>query len=262
MTRLKFFQVDAFADKAFKGNPAAVCLLDDELNVDTMQAIAAENNVAETAFVLKRDDEGFNLRWFTPTVEVNLCGHATVATAHILWQEGIIAESERAKFFTKSDWLTTTKNGDLIELDFPAYEISQKEAPEDLAKILGAEPTNTVYARDRFIVELASGETLKNLQPDFNSLRNAEMIVVTASGEGEYDFYSRSFAGGLGIDEDPVTGSSHCGLVPYWASKLNKNELFAYQASPRGGELKLTLVGDRVLIAGKAVTVIEGTFIF
>ncbi len=262
MIQLRYFQVDAFTDIAFKGNPAAICLLEEELETEVMQAIAAENNLAETAFVLKRADEGFDLKWFTPTVEVNLCGHATVASAHILWQKNILPQGKIAEFFTKSGRLTAEKKVDLIELNFPAYEISEKEPPNRLSEILGASPVNVVYAKDRFIVELASVEELKNLKPDFNALREIEMTVVTARGTGDFDFYSRSFAGAHGVDEDPVTGSSHCCLVPYWASKLNKIDFFAYQASPRGGELKLRLEGDRVLIAGKAVTVIEGKFMF
>ncbi|WP_423149509.1 PhzF family phenazine biosynthesis protein [Rubrolithibacter danxiaensis] len=260
MKQLNFFQADAFTNTPFKGNPAAICILDEELDEKTMQQIAFENNLAETAFVSKRED-GFNLRWFTPTVEVNLCGHATLASAHILWQEGILSESETANFYTRSGILTATKRNEWIQLNFPASSITPVEYPAWIDKALNAKPVHVVYAKDRFIAELSSTQELSGLTPDFDALRRNEMVVVTSKGDDRYDFYSRSFAGAHGVDEDPVTGSSHCGLVPYWAEKLNKTEMFAYQASSRGGELNVQLDGDRVLMAGKAVTVIKGLFV-
>ncbi|RXF69654.1 PhzF family phenazine biosynthesis protein [Arcticibacter tournemirensis] len=261
MRRIPFFQVDAFTDKPFKGNPAAICLPDEELSMETMQAIAAENNLAETAFVVKAA-EGFDLRWFTPTVEIDLCGHATLATAHILWEEGILDKSEIASFNTRSGVLTASLSGDWIELNFPASLNNPAILPEEVSKALQAEPVHVVFARDRYIVELEKAEDVVSLKPDFSGLREHEIVIVTSpADEGSpYDFISRTFAPLHGIDEDPVTGSSHCALVPYYAGKYGKNEFFAYQASDRGGELKLRYEGDRVLMSGQAITVITGTF--
>lgn len=261
MNKIRFFQVDAFADTQFRGNPAAVCLLYDELPEETMLAIAAENNVSETAFLVRRSD-GFNLRWFTPTVEVDLCGHATLASAHILWQQGVIAAGETAFFYTRSGLLTAVQSGDWIELDFPASFESEKALPAEALAALNVQPVNIVYSETRFIVELASDSTIYQCAPDFKILKDYEGIVITsrgAAGSG-YDFISRTFAPAHGVDEDAVTGSSHCCLATYWSKRLMKNEMLAYQASARGGEVRIKLKDDRVLFAGKAVTVIEGFF--
>ena len=261
MNEIKFFQVDAFNNQPFKGNPAAICLLEEDLDANTMQKIAAENNLAETAFV-RKISEGFDLRWFTPTVEVDLCGHATLATAHVLWQEDLISEEEEVNFRTRSGLLKAARKGDWIQLDFPAAEITDIELPAGISNALNADPINAVYAKDRFIIELSTAEQVQYLSPDLQALKGFDMIVVTSKGNPstEYDFVSRSFGPSVGIDEDPVTGSSHCGLVPYWAGRLNKTEFFADQVSARGGELKLKLADKRVLMSGQAVTIIRGHF--
>jgi len=261
MTAIRFFQVDAFSNIPFKGNPAAICLLDSPLEAETMQRIAAENNLAETAFVSARPD-GFDLRWFTPTVEVDLCGHATLATAHILWEQRVIAESQEARFYTRSGLLRCTKDGDWIQLDFPKADIVEMELPAAVRDALNVHPVNSVYAKDRFIVELEGQDLVEQAKPDLKVLKDYDLVVITGKGKssGPYDFVSRTFVPSHGVDEDQVTGSSHCGLVPYWAGRLGKTEMLAFQASERGGELKLKLAGDRVLIAGQAVTVITGTF--
>jgi PhzF family phenazine biosynthesis protein len=260
MNVIPMFQVDAFTHQPFKGNPAAVCVTETALSAELMQTIAAENNLAETAFVTWETD-GFGLRWFTPAVEVDLCGHATLASAHILWQEGILPAGAIARFHTKSGLLTATQKGDWIELDLPKSSYHAKELPAVMQQALGVQLINVVYAKDRYLVEVATAVEVVSLQPDFVALKDYEMAVVTSlAGEGSaYDFISRSFGPSLGVDEDPVTGSSHCGLVPYYADKLKKNTFHAYQASTRGGELKLQLVGDRVLIAGQAITVLKGS---
>ena len=262
MKRIPLFQVDAFANAAFKGNPAAVCLLEEELSEKTMQAIAAENNLSETAFLLKRED-GYDLRWFTPTVEVKLCGHATLASAHILWQQGMLDHTETARFHTRSGLLTAVQNDEWIELDFPASFEEERDLPRGAVDALGVSPVNAVFSETRFIVELASAEEVEQCNPDFSALKNFDMMVVTSKGapSSKYDFISRTFGPSYGIDEDPVTGSSHCCLTPYWAKRLAKSEMFAYQASERGGEVKVKLAGERVLFSGQAVTVIEGFFL-
>ncbi len=255
---INFFQADAFTTKPFSGNAAGVCVLHDELPVALMQQIAMENNIAETAFVVKNQD-GFNLRWFTPTVEINLCGHGTLGTAHILWEEGILPENEIAKFHTKSGLLTAVKNGSWIEMDFPALFSKPKELPEDIVSALGIKPINHTFS-DRYIIEVASEHEVRNADPDFGILKKYDAVVLTSKADKDspYDFISRSFAPKHGIDEDPVTGSSHCALTPYWGEKLNKTEMFAYQASARGGEVKLKLKGDRVMLCGQAITVLRG----
>jgi len=262
MNKIRSFQVDAFADKQFKGNPAGVCLLYEELPEKVMQAIAAENNLSETAFLYKTA-AGYNLRWFTPTMEVDLCGHATLASAHILWQEGMLRENEMINFYTKSGLLTAHKKDNWIELDFPVSFEEERILPQEAVRALNIEPKHTVFSQTRYIVELASEKEVLNCNPDFKALKNYDTIVITSRGSetSNYDFVSRTFAPSHGIDEDPVTGSSHCCLTPYWAKKLNKSEMFAYQASKRGGEVKVSLAGERVLFSGQAVTVMEGYFI-
>lgn len=262
MKKIKFFQVDAFTDQQFKGNPAGVCMLDEELPKEIMQAIAAENNVSETAFLIKGDD-GFNLRWFTPEVEVNLCGHGTLASAYILWQEEILSASDTARFHTKSGLLTAKQQGEWIELDFPASIEEERSLSGSALEALNVNPIDIVFSESRYIVQVSSPEEVYSCSPDFKALKNFDMIVLTSkAGESSnYDFISRTFGPSHGIDEDPVTGSSHCCLTPYWAKRLEKTEMFAYQASARGGEVKVRLAGDRVIFSGKAVTVIEGYFL-
>jgi PhzF family phenazine biosynthesis protein len=262
MKKIRSFHVDAFADTQFKGNPAGVCLLEEELSEDVMQSIAAENNLSETAFVLKRG-EAFDLRWFTPTVEIELCGHGTLATAYILWQEGWLPQNQIATFYTKGGTLTASQSNGWVELDFPSSKEVESDLPAQLIRALNVSPINVVFSQTRYIVELASSEEVRACKPDFQILKNFDMVVITSRGDvsSPYDFVSRTFGPAHGINEDPVTGSSHCCLVPYWSKRLAKKEMFAYQASLRGGELKVKDAGDRVLFAGQAVTVFEGNFL-
>lgn len=254
--------MDAFTDTPFKGNPAGLCILEKELPEAVMQQIATESNLPETAYLLEQDD-GYSLRWFTPTSELRLCGHGTLATAHILWEKGLLDPSHTARFHTMSGPLTVIKKTEGIQMTFPAFSYQPEDLPAALLQGLGVEPVATVRAQDgRYLVEVAGEPSLRALQPDFAVLARYPSVVVTCrAGEGSpYDFLSRSFAAAHGVNEDPVTGSSHCVLVPYWAGKLHKKNFFAYQASQRGGELLLELRDENVLIGGKAVTVLEGVF--
>lgn len=259
MNKIALYQVDAFSGKPFSGNPAAVCILEEELPHSLMQSIAAENNLAETAFVRKKE-KGFHLKWFTPTTEIELCGHATLASAHILWEEGLLPESEVAAFDTLSGRLTAMKKGNWIELNFPAALSVPVTLPEAVLRAIGVNPLQAAFAKDRYLVEVATPAEVKAATPDFGILKQYDGVVLTSLGNQDmpYDFVSRSFVPSHGINEDPVTGSSHCALVPYYAAKLQKHSFHAFQCSERGGELKLTLSGDRVLMAGEAVTVIKG----
>jgi PhzF family phenazine biosynthesis protein len=259
--KIPFFQVDAFSDKPFSGNPAAVCLVDEVLTDSQMQSIAAENNISETAFVMKQEN-GFGLRWFTPKVEVPLCGHATLASSHILFQEKIASENETIKFHTKSGLLTATKKENWIELDLPALPGFPVELPAAMLNALKINPIKVVIASGHYLAEVENEQIVRNLDPDFNTLVHYESIIVTAQADKEspYDFVSRYFAPSYGVNEDPVTGSAHCCLAPYWAARLGKKEFFAYQASTRSGEIKMRINDDRVFLAGKTKTVITGTF--
>lgn len=259
---LAITQVDAFADRPFAGNPAAVCVLPEERDAKWMQSVALEMNLAETAFLLRRDD-GFGLRWFTPTVEVDLCGHATLASAHVLWETGVLGSTDQARFHTRSGLLTADRRGEWIELDFPAKPETAAPAPEGLIEGLGAHPVYVGRNQFDYIVEFDSEQTVRALTPDHTTLRKLPVrgVIVTSRANGQYDFVSRFFAPGSGIDEDPVTGSAHCALGPYWARKLGKTDLLAYQASPRGGVVKVRVEGDRVKLGGKAVTVLRGELV-
>jgi len=262
---IPIFQVDAFTSEPFKGNPAGVCLLRGPAEAAWMQSVAAEMNLAETAFPLAEGD-GFRLRWFTPKVEVKLCGHATLATAHILWEQGLVPAEREVRFQTLSGLLTARRDGDLVELDFPARPPLPKvpEWAEAVVGALGIKPTAIVLSAEDVLFEAADEEAVRSVQPDFATLRALPargVIVTSRSASPDYDFVSRFFAPAVGIDEDPVTGSSHTVLVPYWAKKLGKSEFTAYQASARGGVLRLRLAGDRVKIAGRAVTVIKGELV-
>ncbi len=261
---IKTFTVDAFTDKMFSGNPAAVCLMENEIDDALMQNIAAEMNLSETAFVKKIKD-GFSLRWFTPKTEVELCGHATLASAHILWQEGILNPDEEAVFYTVfKGKLTARKTGDEIELNFPVNAPVQTEFIKELEEAIGVRPVRLGVTDHHYLAELNSEEELRNVSPDFDLLEKLEKygtILTCRSENKEYDFISRFFAPAKGVKEDPVTGSAHCVLTPYWSSKLNRKKLNAYQASERGGKLTVTLEGERVLISGKAVTVLTGSLL-
>jgi PhzF family phenazine biosynthesis protein len=258
---IRIVQVDAFTDRPFAGNPAAVCVLTEAPAEQWMRDVAREMNLSETAFLVPQDD-GYNLRWLTPTVEVALCGHATVASAHVLWQDGHLPEGKQARFHTRSGLLTADKRGDWIELDFPAKIAAPAEAPAELLPALGVAAAKFVgKSAFDYLVEVDSEEILLALSPDHSTLRKLPVrgVIVTARSSGaEFDFVSRFFAPGSGIDEDPVTGSAHTALGPYWAGILGKNELLAFQASARGGVVKVKVVGDRVLLGGQAVTVMTG----
>jgi PhzF family phenazine biosynthesis protein len=257
---LPIVQVDAFTPKAFAGNPAAVCVLPSPRDAIWMQNVALEMNLSETAFLVRQSD-GFNLRWFTPAVEVDLCGHATLASAHALWEDGHLKPGEQARFHTRSGLLTADRRGEWIEMDFPAKAEEPAEPPARLGEALGA--TLKYVGRNKFdyIVELESESALKGLKPNFQLLSEIPVrgVIVTArSDNGGFDFVSRFFAPRSGINEDPVTGSAHCCLAPFWAARLGKTEFMAYQASPRGGVVRARLKDDRVLLGGQAVTVMRG----
>jgi PhzF family phenazine biosynthesis protein len=257
---LKITFVDAFTDKIFSGNPAAVCILENPLPDELMQTIAAEINLSETAFLYPKDS-GYHLRWFTPVAEVKLCGHATLASAHALWERGVV-KSSKITFSSLSGELTAEKKGELIELNFPAEPLTEIIFPDGLTDALGASPIYMGKTDVRYFAELKSAEDVRNLKPDFNKLLlfpPGRIIVTAKSDDPRYDFISRYFAPGIGIPEDPVTGSAHCSLALYWSKKLNKNELMAYQASKRGGEMKVILDDDRVRLQGTAVTTMQGT---
>lgn len=260
----KIFQVDAFSKKPFGGNPAAVCILPEAASEEWMQNVAREMNLSETAFLVKRDD-GYDLRWFTPAVEVELCGHATLASAHVLFEAGLLMPQEEARFRTKSGLLTARQRDDMIELNFPATPAHAVDAPADLIPAIGATPTFFGQNEFDYLLEVETEEDVRNLAPDFTRLKTlgGRGVMVTSRATGsDYDFVSRFFAPGAGIDEDPVTGSAHCCLGPYWADKLGKSELTAYQASTRGGMVYLTVDGsDRVRLAGYAVTVMRAELI-
>jgi len=264
---IPLFQVDAFSNQPFRGNPAAVCLLTRDAAEDWMQAVAAENNLAETVFLHRHDAHAYAIRWFTPTVEVPLCGHATLASAHVLWTEGHVPPGQRIAFHSRSGLLAADRAGDWIRLDFPALPVSACALPADVASALGVEaaPDQLAPAQRNangiYLVELASADAVRSLTPDFARLRripHSECIVTARSDAPEYDFVSRFFAPSAGIDEDPVTGSAHCSLGPYWAARLGKNELVGYQSSRRGGVVKVHVLGDRVDLLGQAVTVLRG----
>ncbi|OLP18163.1 hypothetical protein BST81_14195 [Leptolyngbya sp. 'hensonii'] len=254
-------QVDTFTDRPFAGNPAAVCVLPQREPDDWMQTVAQEMNLSETAFLLQQVD-GYNLRWFTPAVEVDLCGHATLASAHVLWSEGYLPLNTPARFFTRSGLLTAQRQGDWIELDFPATVAAAVSPLPDLESALGVTATFVGKNSFDYLIEVESAEVLRAIQPDFARLRTLGglrgVIVTSASDHPEYDFLSRFFAPGVGIDEDPVTGSAHCCLGPYWRDRLHKDEFTAYQASARGGVVRVRCAGDRVLLGGQAVTVLRG----
>jgi PhzF family phenazine biosynthesis protein len=257
---LPLFHIDAFTELPFAGNPAAVCLLEHEMDATWMQSVAAEMNLSETAFLLPQED-GFGLRWFTPTVEVELCGHATLASAHFLWSEHHLKASAVARFHTKSGLLTASQRGEWIDLDFPATPATPAAAPAGMAAALGCAPVTVAKSAYDYLIEVATESHVRSLEPDFRALRvvNARGVIVTAVGDnGRYDFVSRFFGPAVGIDEDPVTGSAHCVLGPYWQERLGKSSFLAYQASPRGGEVRVEVNGSRVHLGGKAVTVSRG----
>jgi PhzF family phenazine biosynthesis protein len=256
---LQIYQVDAFTSAPFKGNPAGVCLLQKAMPDKWMQCVAMEMNLSETAFLLP-EDEGYRLRWFTPAVEVDLCGHATLASAHVLAETGQLLSGDTARFFTRSGLLTARSAGDgMIELNFPIKPLEPADPPAGLLEALGVKPIFVGKNIFDYLVEVESECEVRQAQPNFALLKQvpARGVILTSRSQ-QYDFVSRFFAPQVGVAEDPVTGSAHCCLAPYWAEKLGKQEFHAYQASPRGGELHLHLEGQRVTIQGRAVTVIRG----
>jgi PhzF family phenazine biosynthesis protein len=247
--------IDAFTAQPFGGNPAAVCLLDTPPDEAWMKLVAREMNLSETAF-LHPIDGGFSLRWLTPAVEVKLCGHATLAAAFALWEMGVLPPEQEARFHTLSGWLRCRRDGGWIEMDFPAVVCEPCEAPLGLAEALGCELLACGFNGMDYLVEVTSEQVLRGLKPNFTALSTLPVrgVIATCRSEtGEHDFVSRFFAPAAGVNEDPVTGSAHCALGPYWHAKLGKSDLSAYQASERGGLVQLSVKGDRVLLRGQAV---------
>jgi PhzF family phenazine biosynthesis protein len=271
---LKITQVDAFTNRPFAGNPAAVCLLPEARDEEWMQHVAREMNLAETAFLLRRDD-GFQLRWFTPAIEVDLCGHATLAAAHVLWEEGHLPPAETARFHTRSGLLTAERGGEWITMDFPAEPAVETEPPAGLVEALGVTPIFIGRNRMDILAVVATAAEVHAAQPNMPQLKHASGrgVIITGPGEGDgdgygdnfgsgkIDFISRFFAPAAGIDEDPVTGSAHCCLAPYWSARLNRAELTGYQASARGGVVRVQMRGERVGLSGQAVTVLRGELV-
>jgi predicted PhzF superfamily epimerase YddE/YHI9 len=257
--RIPLYQVDAFTSRLFAGNPAAVCPLTEWLPEATMQAIAAENNLAETAFFVAQGDR-YLLRWFTPTVEVDLCGHATLASGHVVTR--ILTPERRSVTFDtlKAGPLELTRDGELLAMDFPSWPPEAKPAEPRILAALGAWPAESFVARGRTLAVYDRADEVAALRPDFAAMRRVEGAdaIATAPGRDGVDFVSRYFAPNYGVDEDPVTGSAHCVLTPYWAARLGRERMTARQISARGGELTCTLRGDRVTIAGHAVLYLEG----
>ena len=254
--KLPYYEVSAFTTNPFGGNPAGVCPLDGWLPDPVLQSIAANNNLAETAFIIARGVD-FDLRWFTPTVEMDLCGHATLAAAFVLFSERNVTSRE-IHFHSRSGLLTVSGEGDQLTLNFPTRLATPCTAPETLIRGLGAKPAEVLKARD-YLAVFASEAEVRALKPDFATLKSLDCLGIIATAPGDdCDFVSRFFAPGAGVDEDPVTGSAHCTLIPYWSQRLGQSKLFARQVSPRAGELFCELAGDRVRMGGRAVTYLRG----
>lgn len=257
LMKMIVYEVDAFRAGTFLGNPAGVCVLESAKADEWMQALAAEMKLSETAFILPLADGDFQLRWFTPKAEVKLCGHATLASAHLLWESRRLEANKPARFQTLSGLLAAQRNGELITLDFPAKPATPAEPVPGLLEALDVEAVSVGRSQFDYLVEIESAKALRALRPDFARLAQLPVrgtIVTCRSDDARFDFLSRFFAPAFGVDEDPVTGSAHCTLVPFWASKLGKTEFVACQVSPRGGVLRLELKGERVHLAGEAVT--------
>jgi PhzF family phenazine biosynthesis protein len=260
---VRIVQVDAFTNRPFAGNPAAVCVLAAAASEQWMRDVAREMNLSETAFLSPRPD-GYDLRWFTPAVEVDLCGHATLASAHVLWEDGHLAPGVQARFHTRSGLLTADLRQGWIELNFPSTAPKQVEPPAGLLEALSAQACFVGLTRFDYLVQVGSEEVVSALQPDFSALRKLGVrgvIVTGLSTNGEFDFVSRFFAPGAGVDEDPVTGSAHCALAPFWSERTGKQEMRAFQASARGGVVRVSVQGDRVLLGGQAITVLRGELV-
>lgn len=259
--KIQIFQVDAFTVKPFRGNPAAVCLLENPRDPEWMQAVAAEMNLSETAFLSAQAD-GYKLQWFTPETEVELCGHATLASAHILYEFGFYELEEHIKFYTLSGLITASISHGTIELDMPIREPKEISISPQLVDLLGQQPLAAAQYEDKvLLVELANAQAVYDFVPDFKKmsyLLQTDLNITARCDEGKFDFVSRFFSPATGIPEDPVTGMAHCTMAPYWAKKLNKTNFHAYQASARGGEVWVRLQGERALVGGKALTVMQG----
>jgi PhzF family phenazine biosynthesis protein len=262
----KIFQIDAFTAEPYKGNPAGVCLLPAAKDEKWMQAVAREMNVGATAFLLAESAAEFSLRWFTPSVELSLCGHATLASAHVLWEEGVAQQDARVRFRTRGGVLTARRDGAWIEMDFPADAPEQQTSyPMELKDALNVLPRYVGQNSLDFVVEVENEKTLRALKPDMgllSVLRTRGVIVTCRADDEKYDFVSRFFAPGLGLDEDFVTGSAHCCLGPFWKERVGRDEMLGYQASARGGEVRVRVAGSRVLLGGQAVTVLRGELLF
>lgn len=260
---MRLLQVDAFSGKAFAGNPAAVCLLDRERDPAWMQDVAAEMNLSETAFVHPAGD-GFGLRWFTPTVEVDLCGHATLASAHVLWEEQEVASNATITFHTRSGDLRCHRRTDRIEMDFPARPVTPIDAPAALLDAVGVRPESAWHGAIGYVLVLRSEDDVRSARPDFERMRGIAdgwTCITAAASTGGFDFVSRFFAPQSGIDEDPVTGAAHCALADLWSKLTGRFEFRAFQASARGGVVLVRADGDRVHLGGQAVTVLRGTLV-
>lgn len=256
--KIPFFQVDAFSNKAFGGNPAAICILTSWLDNDVLQKIAAENNLSETAFLVPKSPGNYELKWFTPTIEIDLCGHATLASAFVLF-EYYDHDKTLLKFQTASGELSVEKSAKLLSMNFPARPPVEANPPDILAEALGVTPSYVLESRDLLAV-FEDESTIQNMTPDFDKLKKIKShfaVIVSAPGEHS-DFVSRFFAPNAGINEDPVTGSAHCTLIPYWAKRLNKNKLHAFQLSPRKGELFCEYSTNRVTISGHSTLFAKG----
>jgi len=261
---IRIVTVDAFTNIPFAGNPAAVCVMQKASPEGWLRNVAREMNLSETAFLVRRNGE-FDLRWLTPTVEVDLCGHATIASAHVLWEDGHLPAGKQARFHTRSGVLTADRRDDWIELDLPVKTATGAEPPKELLPALGVtSPVAVAKNVFDYLVEIETEEELRALRPDHTVLRGIPVrgVIVTArSSSPEFDFVSRFFAPAAGIDEDPVTGSAHTALGPYWGAKLGKAEMSGYQASARGGVVRVRLNGDRIVVAGQAVTMMQATLL-
>ncbi len=257
------YQVDSFTNVPFAGNPAGVCILPEPRDDEWMQNVAKEMNLSETAFLVKQDEgyHSYSLRWFTPAAEVDLCGHATLASAHILWETGTLAAGQQARFHTRSGLLTADKRAaGWIEMDFPSKPEEPADAPAGLAEALGVEPVYVGQSQFDLLVEVESEEVVRAMHPNITLLEKIPargVIVTSLASSGSFDFVSRFFAPRVGVNEDPVTGSAHCCLSPFWSKRLGRNELVGYQASPRGGVVRVQLDSDRVHLGGQAVTVLK-----
>lgn len=262
---LAITQVDAFADKPFAGNPAAVCILEQPREATWMQLVAREMNLSETAFLVKRE-QGYDLRWFTPTIEVDLCGHATLASAHVLWARGHLKPDETARFHTRSGVLTASRNGTWIEMDFPATPAKPVPADErgEVELALGLKVRTVGRSRFDYLVEVDSEDAVRGLRPDFakiGRLQTRGLILTGRATVMDCDYVSRFFAPAAGVDEDPVTGSAHCCLGPFWKERLGRDNLIGFQASTRGGFVRTRCEGERVMISGQAVTFLHGELV-